>query len=280
MKTSAKPSSSRSHGSGGSAGPGAVTTARETSSRLPPAPASRPANRPAAHASRYVSRERRTSSVSSFLAAWSSSTGASLPRFWAKATSACSRSTRARPSSSSGPASAAASSPRDTSNAPAPRLACAAASARSARRAGSPVSATERCSSAAAAARPPRACARLAESSSSRATSSSGPAAAAARCQARRSGSTLRLVTSASAEWAARRSGPPADRYTADRAKGWRKITRSSRASNPSVASTAEGAIPRWSQARRRSSGSPTGSAAATSNSRRVSSGRVSSRRM
>ena len=41
----------------------------------------RPANSAAAHASRYVSRERRTSSGSSFLAAWSSSSGASPPRF-------------------------------------------------------------------------------------------------------------------------------------------------------------------------------------------------------
>ena len=39
-----------------------------------------------------------------------------------------------------------------------------------------------------------------------------GPAAAAARCHARRSGSTSRFVTSANARWAARRSGPPADR--------------------------------------------------------------------
>ena len=48
-------------------GSGAVAAARETSSRLPPAPASRPANSAAPHASRYVSRARRTSSGSSFL---------------------------------------------------------------------------------------------------------------------------------------------------------------------------------------------------------------------
>ena len=78
-----------------------------------------------------------------------------------------SRSTRARWNSSSGPASAVANSPRAASNAPAWKLACAAASARSARRAGSCVSATARCRNAAAAARPPRACARPAERSSS-----------------------------------------------------------------------------------------------------------------
>jgi hypothetical protein len=189
VRTSATPSSNRSHASGGFAG-GAVATARETSSRLLPALASRPTPRAALHASRYVLRERRTSSVSSFLAAWSSSSGASLPRFWANATPARSRSTRARPSSSSGPASAAASSPRATSNAPARRLAWAAASALSARRAGSPVSATARRRKAPAAAKPPRACARPAERASSKATSSSGPEAAAARCHARRSGST------------------------------------------------------------------------------------------
>ena len=128
VKISARPSSSRSRGSGGSA-LGAVAAARETSSRLPPALAIRPANSAAPHASRYVSRERRTSSGSSFRAASSSSSGASPPRFWANATSAWSRSRRARANSSSGPASAAASSPRATSNAPAPRLAWAAARA-------------------------------------------------------------------------------------------------------------------------------------------------------
>ena len=146
-----------------SAGSGAVAAARETSSRLPPALARCPANSAAPHASRYVLRERRTSSGSSFLAAWSSSSGASPPRRCANTISARSRSMRARPSSSSGPASAAARSPRATSNAPAPRLAWAAASARSARRAGSPVSATARCRNAAAAAWPPRAFARSAE---------------------------------------------------------------------------------------------------------------------
>ena len=101
--------------------------------------------------------------------------------------------------SSSGPASAVASSSRALPNAPACRLACAAASARSACRAGSAVSATARSRNAAAAASPPRACARPADRSSSAATSSSGPAAAWARCQARRSGSASGSVTSASA---------------------------------------------------------------------------------
>ena len=71
--------------------------------------------------------------------------------------------------------------------------ACAAASARSTRRAGSRVSATERRRNAAAAANPPRACARPADRSSSAATCSSGPAAAAARCHARRSAPALRI---------------------------------------------------------------------------------------
>ena len=161
-----------------------------------------------------------------------------------------------------------------TSNAPAPRLAWAAASARSARRAGSPVSATARCRNAAAAARPPRACARPAERSSSRATSSSGPAAAAARCHARRSGSTSRSVASRQRQVgrpALRRAAPTGTRPSAP--SGWRNVTRSPSASSPSVASTAESAIPRRSQARCRSSGSPTGSAAATSSSRRASLG-------
>ena len=53
--------------------------------------------------------------------------------------------------------------------------------------------------SAAAAAMPPRPCARSADRSSSPATASSGPAAAWARCHARRSGSALGSVASASA---------------------------------------------------------------------------------
>ena len=65
-----------------------------------------------------------------------------------------SRSTRARCSSSSGPASAAASSDSAASNAPACSLACAAASARCARRAGSGVSSAARSRNAAPAATP------------------------------------------------------------------------------------------------------------------------------
>ena len=84
-----------------------------------------------------------------------------------------------------------ASSRSAASGAPAWCLPCAAASARCARRAGSGVSSAARSWKAAAAARPPRACARPAERSSSAATSSSSPAVAWARCQARRSGSTL-----------------------------------------------------------------------------------------
>ena len=81
-----------------------------------------------------------------------------------------------------------------------PVLACAAASARCARRAGSSVSPAERSRNAAAAARPPRRCARPAELLKfGRQPSSSGPGAAWARCQARRSGSATGSVASASA---------------------------------------------------------------------------------
>ena len=117
----------------------------------------------------------------------------------------------ARWNSSSGPASAAATSPRPRrtrrpGGSPAPRPVRDPHAARGPR-----VSATARCRNAAAAARPPRACARPAERSSSKATCSSGPAAAAARCHARRSGSVSRSVASASARWTARRSSTAAD---------------------------------------------------------------------
>ena len=86
VNTSAKPSSSRSLGRGGCGGAGAVIAACETS-RRPAALASRPANSAALQASRYVSRDSRTSSGSSVRAAWSSS-GASSPRLCAYATCA------------------------------------------------------------------------------------------------------------------------------------------------------------------------------------------------
>lgn len=71
--------------------------------------------------------------------------------------------------------------------------------------------------------------------------------AAAARCHARRSGSAVRSV--ASAECALRRSCTGADRYTAERTSGWRKVTRSPVSGSPTVsASTAE---PRSRAARR-----------------------------
>ena len=167
------------------------------------------------------------------------------------------------------------------SSAPACRLACAAARARPDRRAGSAVSSTARCKNAAAAAMPPRACARPADRSSSAATFSSGPGAAAARCHARRSGSRSRSVTSASARCAARRSGSDAAEYTADRTSGCRNRTRVPISSNPSAwaATAAEAGIPSRSAARHTSTGSPVGSAAATSSSDRVSAGSASSRR-
>ena len=109
------------------------------------------------------------------------------------------RSTRARWKSSRGPVAAVARRASAASNAPAWRLAWAAASARSPRSSGSSVSATERCRNAAAAASPPRAWARLADRSSSAATRSLGPGVARARCQTRRSGSVSGSVASASA---------------------------------------------------------------------------------
>jgi len=89
---------------------------------------------------------------------------------------------------------------------------CAAANARTPRRAGSGVSLIARSRKAAAAANPPRACVRPADRSSSAATSSSGPAAAWARCQARRLGSVPGSVASARAWWARRRSAAGAAR--------------------------------------------------------------------
>ena len=168
------------------------------------------------------------------------------------------------------------------SYAPAFRLASAAASARSVRRAGSAESATERSRNAAVAASPPRDCARPADRSSSTATASSGPAAASARCQARRSGSACGSVTSAKARWTVRRSSAVADRYTAERTSGCRNVARAPTTSKPSAsaAATAALAIPRRVAARQSRSGSPTGSAAAISKRRRVSSERILNRRM
>ena len=77
-----------------------------------------------------------------------------------------------------------------------------------------------------------------------RATSSSGPAAAAARCHARRSGSVSRSVASASARCTARRSSAAADRYIAERTSGWRNVTRSPIASNPSASAASASAGP------------------------------------
>jgi hypothetical protein len=212
------------------------------------------------------------------LAARSSSGGASLPRFWAYAICARSTSSRARSRSSSGPAWAAANSPSAVSGAPARCLAWAAASARCARRAGSSVNPTARSKNAAAAARPPRRCARPADRSSSAATSSSGPEVACARCQARRSGSTSGSVTSASAACTFWRWLSGAARYTAERTSGWRNTTRPPSSSNPAVPAWPPASIlsPSRLAARHTSAGSPTGSAAATSNSNRVSSGRLS----
>jgi len=102
-----------------------------------------------------------------------------------------------------------------------------------------------------------------------------GPAAACARCQARRSGSARRSMASASAWCAARRFSGDAARYAAERTSGCRKVTRAPIVSNPSAPAGTAASIPIPSRpaARHISTGSPVGSAAATSNSRRVVSG-------
>ena len=148
-------------------------------------------------------------------------------------------------------------------------------------RAGSGVRAVARSRKAAAAASPPRACARSAERSSSRRPSSSSAGAACARCHARRSGSVPGSVASASAVWTLRRSSSRAasiDRGAHERVPeahpgaeleqpvGDRGVRR--------VGADAERARPRATPA----TGSPSGSAAASSSRRRVSSGRPSSR--
>jgi hypothetical protein len=134
VTSTAKPSSSRSDGRGAHAGGRADLAARDTS----PARelASEQCGGPCVQIG--VARERDVSG-SSCCAALRRSAGASLPAFEAKAICPRNRSNCARLSSSSGPdpaASAVSSNSRAASNAPACRFACAAASARSARRVG------------------------------------------------------------------------------------------------------------------------------------------------
>ena len=129
-----------------------------------------------------------------------------------------------------------------TSNAPACRLACAAArqSVRTLR-AGSTVSdhraLQERGGRGAS---PPRAWARPADRSSSEATSSSGPAPPAARCQARRSGSASRIGRRRQREVHRWRSCCRRGRgSTAERTSGCRKCTRAPISSSCSVSAGA-----------------------------------------
>ena len=225
---------------------------------------------------------RRASNGSKSLAAVSSSPGASFPRSAANEIRARRRSTSARWTPSSGPASAFAASVSASSNAPASCFAWAAASARAARRAGSSVNTDERSRNAAAAANPPRACARAAERSSSAATSSSGIDVACARCQARRSGSIVRIGRSARARWTSLRSsarGCPVHRRTRQRmteddpgtqVQQAVRLQRSRRRLGDP-----EPLPPRATRAQR----SPVGSAAASSNRRRPSGGTLASRR-
>ena len=201
--------------------------------------------------------------------------GASRPRVAANVICACSSCARACASSSSGPDRATASSRSASSGAPAWCLPCAAASARRARRSGSGVSSAARSWNAAPAARPPRARARPAERSSSAATSSSSPPVAWARCHARRSGSTPASVASARASWTRRCSSGAAARYTADRTSGWRKRTWAPSSTRPAAVAgpAAPPSIPSAPAAFHTSSGSPTGSAAATRSRSRVAGG-------
>ena len=200
----------------------------------------------------------------------------------ANAICARSRCSRARWSSSSGASSAVASSSSAASGAPASSLACAAASARAPRRAGSGVSSAARSRNAAAAASPPRACARSAERSSSAATSSSGPDAACARCQARRSGSASGSVASASARCTSCRSSRrrrPVDGRAHQRMAEAHARAELDQARGLRQARSASAPMPSRSAARQSSVASPTGSAAAISSSRCVSAGSASSRR-
>ena len=109
------------------------------------------------------------------------------------ATRARRSSARARPSESSGPASAVTRTRNAAFGSPACRSVSAAANARRARPAGSGVNAAAFSKNADAAARPPRAAARPAECSSSAATSSVGAAAAWARCPGAAFGIGLRV---------------------------------------------------------------------------------------
>lgn len=127
---------------------------------------------------------------------------------------------------------------------PASRLARAAASSRRDRSRGSGASVAARSRNAAAAANPPRVCARAAACSSSPATSSSGIGVACARCQARRSGSTVGSMTSARARCTSCRSRGDAEPYAADRTRGWRKRTRVPNSTRPaSIAGAAASGV-------------------------------------
>ena len=214
------------------------------------------------------------------LAALSNSAGASLPRLVTNASWARTRSTRACWKSLCGPVSATVSRSCAASNAPVWTLACAAASAREARCAGSSVSIVARSRNAAAAASPPRARARPAERSSSAATSSSGPGEACARCQARRSGSSCGSVTSAKARCISCLWWIKAERYAAERTSGCRNRTPVPNSARPAstAGAAASAPIPTRSAARHTSERSPVGSAAASSSSRRVWSGSASIR--
>ncbi len=107
------------------------------------------------------------------------------------------------------------------------------------------------------------------------------PAAASARCHARRSAASSGSLAFASASCTSRRWSGVAAWYTAERISGWRNRTWSSTSSSPaSVACVnAPGSVESCSAARHSNAASPSGSAAASSISRCVASGKAATRR-
>ena len=156
-------------------------------------------------------------------------------------------------------------------------LACAAASAREARCAGSSVRVVARSRKACSCGQPTR-LRPAGRVFKLRRDVFVGPGEACARCQARRSGSSRASVTSAKARCISCRWWISAERYAAERTSGCRKRTWVPNSARP--ASTAGAAalvpIPTRAAARNTSAGSPVGSAAASSSSRRTWSGSAS----
>ena len=222
--STASPSRSRSDGQGADAGWGADRRgsrdlAHFAGARQPPGE-----QRGCPRVQIGLAREP-ASSGSIRCAAFKSSAAASLPALEANAICARTRSTCALLELVQGPSLRRGQQLESPVESARLTFACAAASARAARRAGSGVSTTARSRNAAAAATPPRACARPADRSSSAATSSSGPLPPSHRCHARRSGSSsaVSCVRQRLVRRPALRSD--AERYTAERTNGCRNRT-------------------------------------------------------